>query len=86
MACDPPAREASIIEQLEQKEIQAKVQECIKALDNEYREVLVLRDIEGFSYDEIHDILNIPDGTVKSRLFRARDALKDCLKKVIGDI
>jgi RNA polymerase sigma-70 factor (ECF subfamily) len=46
----------------------------------------VLRDIEGFSYDEIHDILKIPDGTVKSRLFRARDALKDCLKKVIGDL
>jgi RNA polymerase sigma-70 factor (ECF subfamily) len=86
MAFDPPAREAPIIEQLEQKEIQAKVQECINGLDNEYREVLVLRDIEGFSYDEIHDILKIPDGTVKSRLFRARDALKDCLKKVIGDI
>ena len=61
---------------MERKELQEKVQECMNRLDDEYREVLVLRDIQGFSYDEICDILGIPDGTVKSRLFRARDALK----------
>jgi len=59
---------------------------CINGLDSEQREVLVLRDVQGFSYEEIHDILKIPDGTVKSRLFRARDALKGCLKKVLGDL
>ena len=48
--------------------------------------MLVLRDIQGFSYDEIRDILKIPDGTVKSRLSRARDALKDSLKRVLGDL
>ena len=52
---------------------------------DEYREILVLRDIQGFSYDEIRNILKIPDGTVKSRLFRARDGLKDCLKKVLAE-
>jgi RNA polymerase sigma-70 factor (ECF subfamily) len=52
----------------------------------EYREVLVMRDIQGFSYEEIRDVLRIPDGTVKSRLSRARNALKDCLIKVIGDL
>jgi RNA polymerase sigma-70 factor (ECF subfamily) len=85
---DPPAQEASAIEQLEQKEVQEKVQECIGGLDKDQREVLVLRDIEDFSYDEIGHILKIPDGTVKSRLSRARDALKDCLKmkRVIGDL
>jgi RNA polymerase sigma-70 factor, ECF subfamily len=85
---DPPSREASAIEQLEQKEVQEKVQECIGGLDKDQRAVLVLRDIEEFSYDEIGRILKIPDGTVKSRLSRARDALKDCLKmkKVIGDL
>jgi RNA polymerase sigma-70 factor (ECF subfamily) len=62
------------------------VQKCIDSLDDEYREVLVLRDIQGFSYDEIRDILNIPDGTVKSRLFRARDALKNGLKGLLGDL
>jgi RNA polymerase sigma-70 factor (ECF subfamily) len=88
IAHDPPAQEISAIEQLEQKEVQQKVQECIGGLDKDQREVLVLRDIEEFSYDEIGLILKIPGGTVKSRLSRARDALKDCLKmkKVIGDL
>jgi len=83
---DPQAHEPPIVEQLEKKEVQAKVQKCLNTLDDEYREVLVLRDIQGFSYEEIRDILKIPDGTVKSRLFRARDALKDCLKKALGDL
>jgi len=83
---DPPAREPSLEEQLEKKEVQVKVEECLNLLDDEYQEVLVLRDIQGFSYEEIGDILKIPDGTVKSRLFRARDALKDCLKKALGDL
>jgi RNA polymerase sigma-70 factor (ECF subfamily) len=81
-----PAHETSMGDQLEKREIQARIQECINTLDHEYREVLVLRDVQGFSYGEIHAILKIPDGTVKSRLFRARDALKDCLKKALGDL
>ncbi len=83
---DPPGNDPPADEQLERKELQAMVQKCIDSLDDEYREVLVLRDIQGFSYDEIRDILNIPDGTVKSRLFRARDALKNGLKGVLGDL
>jgi RNA polymerase sigma-70 factor (ECF subfamily) len=83
---DHPSQEEPIIEQLEKKELQAKVQKCIDTLDDEFREVLILRDIQEFSYDEIHDILKIPEGTIKSRLFRAREALKNCLKKVIGDL
>ena len=72
--------------ELEKKEVQRAVRECIRALDAEYREVLVLRDIQGFSYDEIGDMLKLPDGTVKSRLFRARVFLKDCLVKALGDL
>jgi RNA polymerase sigma-70 factor (ECF subfamily) len=72
--------------QLEKKEREEQVQKCISALDEEFKEVLVLRDIEGLSYEEIKDILKIPDGTVKSRLSRARGALKDCLAKVIGEL
>lgn len=72
--------------QIEMRERKYHVQKCITSLDEEYREVLVLRDIQGFSYDEIRDILKIPDGTVKSRLSRARNALKDCLIKVMGDL
>lgn len=83
---DPPSEEPSALEQMERKEVQTAVQMCINALDNDYREVLVLRDIQGLSYDEIGEILKIPDGTVKSRLFRARDALKEGLKKVFGEL
>lgn len=78
--------EPSILEQLEKKEFQQKVQGCINSLDDEFKEVLILRDIQGFSYDEISKMLKIAEGTVKSRLFRSREALKICLKKVIGDL
>ncbi|HDQ03396.1 MAG TPA: sigma-70 family RNA polymerase sigma factor [Deltaproteobacteria bacterium] len=73
-------------ELVEQHEREAYVQKCIASLPEEYREVLVLRDIQGFSYEDICHVLKIPDGTVKSRLSRARSALKDCLKNVIGDL
>jgi RNA polymerase sigma-70 factor, ECF subfamily len=71
---------------LERRELEAQVQKCIGALVEDYREVLVMRDIQGFSYEEIQDVLRIPDGTVKSRLSRARLAMKDCLKKIMGDL
>jgi RNA polymerase sigma-70 factor (ECF subfamily) len=83
---EPQSPEIPIVEQLVQKEVQAQVQKCINSLDEEYKEVVVLRDMQGFSYEEIQDILKIPEGTIKSRLFRARDALRNCLKKVIGGL
>ena len=49
-------------------------------LDAEYRAVLVMRDIEGFDYQQMADVLGLPLGTLKSRLFRARMALRDELK------
>lgn len=62
---------------LERVEIQRAVQESITSLDEEYRLVLVMRDIQGYSYNEIADALAINLGTVKSRLNRARNALKE---------
>jgi RNA polymerase sigma-70 factor, ECF subfamily len=85
-ACLAVANEGHPGELLERRELEVQVQKCISALDREFREVLVMRDIHGFSYEEIHNVLQIPDGTVKSRLSRARLAMKDCLKKVIGDL
>lgn len=83
---DVESNEPSALETLERREIQQKVQDCINALENDYRTVIVLRDIQGFSYSEISDILKIAEGTVKSRLFRAREILKDGLKKTIGGL
>jgi RNA polymerase sigma-70 factor (ECF subfamily) len=62
------------------------VQDCIGALDGEQKEVLVLRDIQGYSYEEIGGMLKVPDGTVKSRLFRARLAMKDCLSDLLKEL
>src|SRR2546422_608532 len=63
--------------------LQSADQEILRqALDElpvEFREVVVLRDLEGFSYKEIADIANIPAGTVMSRLARARERLKQLL-------
>lgn len=83
---EPVSNEPSVLEKLEKRDIRQKVQSCISSLDNEFREVLVLRDIQGFSYDEIGVMLKIAEGTVKSRLFRARDAVKNCLKKIMGSL
>lgn len=83
---EPVSGKPSALEELEKKEVSQKVNDCIYSLDTEFREVLVLRDIQGFSYIEISAMLKIAEGTVKSRLFRARDAMKNCLKKVLGDL
>ena len=65
---------------LESKETSQIVRKAINCLSDQHKTVLVLRDIEGFSYEEICKITNCPEGTVKSRINRARSALKDILK------
>ncbi|MGD9128281.1 MAG: sigma-70 family RNA polymerase sigma factor [Planctomycetia bacterium] len=59
------------------------VQTAITQLEDEYRSVIVLREIDGRSYDEIADVLDIPIGTVRSRLHRGRLQLRDRLKKIM---
>ena len=67
-------------EEAERHERNQKVLEALGRLDAEYRAVLVMRDIEGFDYQQMADVLGLPLGTLKSRLFRARLALRDELK------
>jgi len=62
---------------LEAAETEALMQRAIAALDEDHRLVVVLRDIEELSYEEICEITGLPEGTVKSRLHRARMALKE---------
>lgn len=83
---DPPSGEPSVLDRMEQRDVQAKVRDCIKALEPDFREVLVLRDMQDLSYDEIGGMLKVAAGTVKSRLFRARESVKDCLKRSMGDL
>lgn len=61
-------------------ELQQHVEKALDALDPDHRAVVVLRDLEGFDYAEIARILEVAPGTVKSRLHRARAALREQLK------
>jgi RNA polymerase sigma factor (sigma-70 family) len=76
------ASPATILEHAEDAEL---IREAMDALPAEFREILVLRHQEGFSYQEIADIAQIPPGTVMSRLARARAKLKGSLAARIGN-
>ena len=75
------ANPAALLEQTEDAEL---VREAMDHLPAEFREILVLRHLEGLSYKEIADIAQIPPGTVMSRLARARGKLKEYLAARIG--
>jgi RNA polymerase sigma-70 factor (ECF subfamily) len=62
------------------KELHEMVQRALVKLPSEYREAVVLRDLEGRSYDEIAEILEVPAGTVRSRIHRGREALRQLLE------
>lgn len=79
-AADEPAMDAG----LETEEAGELVQKALMELDEESRAVVVLRDIQEQPYEEIAKALDLPLGTVKSRLSRARAALKDKLKKRVS--
>lgn len=81
---DPPSPSLSALDELQDEELRQYLNRCIAALTVEFREVLVLRDMQDMAYQEVAGALNLHEGTVKSRLFRARDAVKECLKKALG--
>ena len=62
-----------------QAEVRARVEAALRQLPEVFRTVVVLREIEGFAYEEIAEILNVNLGTVKSRLTRGRSALRQLL-------
>lgn len=63
-------------------ELGAAIQECINALPDDQRVVVVLADVQDYAYQEIVDITGLALGTVKSRLSRARHRLRNCLRAV----
>lgn len=68
-------------EAYERKEIRLTIEEAIQALPEEQRMVIILRDVEGYSYQEVAEMLSLSLGTVKSRLNRARENLKELLAR-----
>ena len=68
---------------LASKQIAAAVNAAIEALSEDLRQAITLREIEGLSYGEIADVMNCPIGTVRSRIFRARDAIAARLRPLL---
>jgi RNA polymerase sigma-70 factor (ECF subfamily) len=63
-----------------QQALNTAIQDCLDGLSNDHRLVAVLCDVQGYDYAEIAQIANVSLGTVKSRLSRARQNLRDCLQ------
>lgn len=82
---EPPARDESPTANLERQERIQQVRAALAAVSEEHRTILVLREIDGCCYETIADILEIPVGTVRSRLFRARMELREQLNAALHE-
>ena len=71
-------------EKVEERELQDIVNKAIVELPPKYRDAVILRDLEGLSYEEVSDILSIPGGTVRSRINRGRLILKKKLEPYVS--
>lgn len=80
------SREETIISRLERQELSAEVRAALNALKADYRAILILSDIEGMCYEEIAAVLECPLGTVRSRLSRARTALRSFILDSTGEM
>jgi RNA polymerase sigma-70 factor (ECF subfamily) len=70
-------------ESAQRRELEGVVQRALVRLPAEYREAVVLRDLQGRSYEEIAGALGVPTGTVRSRIHRGREALRQLLKPYV---
>ena len=80
---DPSTDPENVVSRSEQKDA---LRAAIGMLSDKLRAVVVLHDVEGLSQDEVAEILNVPVGTVKSRVSRARAELRSILRNQVGDI
>ncbi len=85
--CDKLADQGeSPLELLAHEEVRSRVEQELRQIAEPFRTVVLLRDIEGLSYEEIAEVLQISLGTVKSRLIRGRDALKKRLEVFVRQL
>jgi RNA polymerase sigma-70 factor (ECF subfamily) len=76
---------ATPFEQLASREIQTAVHGALQQVPNVFRSAVILRDLEGLSYEEVAEVLECTVGTVKSRILRGRRALKEILEPLLVD-
>ena len=77
---DPSGRERDPGDGADQREFLARVRACVRDLPDEFRDAVILRDLEGLSYEEIATVLSLPPGTVRSRIHRGRLCLQEMLQ------
>ena len=80
---DLPSEDPTPEEEALRKEQQEFLLKCIEELRPEYKTVIILRDIQHHSYEEIAEILDVPLGTVKSHISRARSALRETVRPLL---
>ena len=66
-------------------ELRRGIDQAISALPEDLRTALTLREMEGLSYEEIASVMDCPIGTVRSRIFRAREAIEQSIQPLKGD-
>jgi RNA polymerase sigma-70 factor (ECF subfamily) len=76
---------ATPFDQLAAREIQDAVQNALQQVPEVFRGAVILRDLEGLSYEEVAEVLEVSVGTVKSRILRGRRTLKEILEPLLGD-
>ncbi len=76
---------ASPFEQLATREVQLAVQGALHQIPDVFRSAVILRDLEGLSYEEVAEVLECSIGTVKSRILRGRRALREILEPLLRD-
>jgi len=75
-----PSDRGDSFHETSRRELNRRINRAVKELTPEHRAVILLREVEGLSYDEISEVLQCPRGTVMSRLHYARDRLRELLK------
>lgn len=80
-----PAQTHNPDTEAERHEVQLRVHDALRRLAPDHRVIVVLRDLQGLAYEEIAEVLRMPIGTVRSRLSRAREALRALLKDLAPD-
>ncbi|HEX4001677.1 MAG TPA: sigma-70 family RNA polymerase sigma factor [Candidatus Acidoferrales bacterium] len=85
-AMELPDEEATPFEQLATREMQSTVRRALGSVSPIFRSAVILRDLEGLSYEEISEILEVSVGTVKSRILRGRRTLKEILDPILRPV
>jgi RNA polymerase sigma-70 factor (ECF subfamily) len=80
-AADPAP---SVADRLEKAELRGRIVQSLKSLPDELRELFILRHVSGFSYEEIAEIKKQPVGTIKSKVFKAKEMLRRILGEMSG--